>query len=307
MLVIALSLKAPAIWAQSVYNAGFEYLNPDGSVQHWGNVYLMPFHLDSTGGSLVDSIVFDNQFYAPATDAHTGALALELRNAWNYTTNTGIAGAVAADDDPVFSAWGLSNLVPTYATSANPFVPLNFGFYYKFFPVNGDSAFAEIDLWDSSGNQLAKGEIIITGAAGSYTLIDAPINYSVAGLASFYSLSIHNFYTAVPGSRQPGFGTRLLVDDVGFNHAVTGGLNPVDDDSGFQMYPNPATGQLNILTKENKSLTYKIYNTFGQLVSEGTVHSGKHAVKLDNFKNGAYHIVTNAGGVVKQHTFIVKK
>src|SRR6185369_12246751 len=126
-------------------------------------------------------------FYGPTNDANNGSTALELRNAWDFTTNTGIAGAVSSDDDSIFSSWGLLNLVPTNATSFNPFAPFNFGFYYKYFPVNGDSAFAQIALWDSSGNQLAEGTLVIPDAASSYTLAYAPVNYSVTGIAAFYS------------------------------------------------------------------------------------------------------------------------
>ena len=44
-------------------NAGFEQLNTDGSLRNWGNVYLWPMHIDSSGNSYVDSLVFDGQLY----------------------------------------------------------------------------------------------------------------------------------------------------------------------------------------------------------------------------------------------------
>lgn len=294
VLVIALSLKAMSAQAQTIPNNGFEYLNPDGSLSNWGNVYLMPMWIDTNGSSYVDSIVFDNQyFYAPTSDANGGSTALELRNAWDYTTNTGIAGAVGSDEDSVFSSWGLLNLVPTYSTPFNLFVPFNFGFYYKYFPVNGDSAFAQIALWDSSGNQVADGMIIITNAASSYTLISAPVNYTMSGDAAFYSLSISTFYTASPGYRQPGFGTRLLADDIGFNFVSTTGLNTIVNDKQINIYPSPFTDEIvvngySLAGMEKQEI--KVFDIFGREIYSQQLKTSKEKIQTGNWQRGIYFV-----------------
>jgi hypothetical protein len=93
-------------------NSGFEQLNADGTVRNWGGVYLLPMYIDSSGNSFVDSIVFDNYFYFHTNDAHWGNSAIEMRNAWDYTTNQGMAGGVSADTDTVYSAWGSFETFP---------------------------------------------------------------------------------------------------------------------------------------------------------------------------------------------------
>jgi hypothetical protein len=307
ILVIALSLKAGITQAQTIANSGFEQINTDGSPMNWGNVYLGLSWIDSSGISHSDSIVYDNAYYAPSNDAYAGTKALELRNAWNYTSNTGIAGAVASDDDSVFSAYGLFNLVPTNGTSFNPFAPVNFGFYYKYFPVNGDSAVARIGLWDSTGNQLAQSEIILSDAASSYTLVSAPVNYIAVGDAAFYTYTISNFYTATPGLRQPSFGTRLLVDNIGFNFATTSGIATNSMDDEMNVYPNPASSQITINTHFSKPVPYSVYNLFGQVVMEGQLKSPVNSLAIDQLADGVYYIKINTGNGMECRRFIVSK
>lgn len=291
-IILVLScLKAINIKAQSVINNGFENINDDGSLMYWGNVYLIPMSFDTaTGQYTTDSIVWDGPYFAPSTDAHSGNTALELHNSWDFTSNAGIAGAVGLDDDSIFSGWGAFNLIPTYATSFNPFAPFNFGFYYKYFPLNGDSAFAEITLWDSTGNQLGDGRAIITSAASNYTLITAPINYSMQGDVAFYSVFISNFYTADYGSRHPSFGTSMLVDDIGFNFASTSVSEEKSDASFINIYPNPSQDYITINSGINQTTPYKIHNLFGQLVEEGNFSASSETISIKNLNAGVYYI-----------------
>lgn len=306
ILVLAFAIQA-APQAQ-VLNNDFEYLNSDGSLGYWGNVYLFAAIIDSSGSSFSDSIVFDNYFYAPTTDANSGNTALELRNAWNYTQNVGIAGAVGSDEDSIFSAWGLSNLVPTNANSSYPFNPINFGFYYKFFPVNGDSAFAEIALWDSSGNQLAEGKIILSGITSDYTFIDAPLTYFSTGVAAYYSYSIYNFYTETPYFRQPSLGTRLLVDDLEFNFAPTPIHKTATATAQFDLFPNPASTHINIHSTEGQVYPYSICNVLGEIVHEGVLEPYIYAVPLESFGLGLHTIIIKTGGsTTEQHSFIISR
>ncbi|MEP7263806.1 MAG: T9SS type A sorting domain-containing protein [Bacteroidota bacterium] len=286
-------LKANNIKAQSVINNGFEYLNSDGTLKNWGNVYLTAMWFDTiTGQFYSDSIVNDGAYYyAPTADAHSGTTALELRNSWNYTINAGIAGAVGLDDDSIFSSWGAGGtLIPTYATPFNPFSPFNFGFYYKYFPVNGDSAYASITLWDSTGNQLGEGIAIITTSSSVYTLISAPINYIMSGDVAFYSFFISNFYTADPGSRQPGFGTRLLVDNIQFNFASTSVNEENNNNQFINIYPNPSQDYITINSGIIQTTPYKIRNMFGQLVMEGKLETPSETISLQNLDAGVYYI-----------------
>lgn len=283
-------------------NSSFEKINPDGTLCNWGNVYIFGVSIDSNGVNHSDSIVYDNPFYAPVNDAFGGSHALQLANAYNFTTNTGIAGAVACDEDSVFSSWGLLNLIPTNATPFNPFTPFNFGFNYKFFPVYGDSAYAQFALWDSVGNQLANAFLLIADSASTYTQAAAPIIYSQAGDAAFYSLSIHNFYTATPGLRQPTFGTRLIVDNVGFNFVTnTTAIQANESKSQLNISPNPAANRLKLNLTQTSTFEVRIINKLGEQVA---FVKNESELDLSALASGFYFISVTQNNQVLTSKFV---
>ncbi len=307
IIAVVLSLCSSLTKGQTIINPGFELVNSDGTLQNWGNVYIFSAWFDSSGVSHTDSIVYDGQFYAPTNDFYSGSKALELRNAWNYTTNTGIAGAVGLDDDTVFTSWGPSSLLPAPGTPFNPFMPSNFGFYHKFNQVNGDSAQARITLWDSTGNQIAEGTLIISAPSSVYTLITAPITYTMPGDVAYYTFFISNFYTADPGYRQPSFGTRLQVDNIGFNMFSADVAEGSNNINSINIYPNPAGDQISINRKSNNETNYRIYNLFGVVVQEGVMQTSESTLSLNNFKEGVYYLELSSKQGKEGRRFVVSK
>ncbi len=295
-ILLTFLLTASGVNSQTVNNNGFEQLNYDGTLSYWGNVYIQSAWFDSLGVAHYDSIVYNGTYYyAPTFDAHNGNTAMELSNSWNFSTNEGRSGAAGVDDDTVFAAYGLANLIPTFATPFNPWNPFNFGFYYKYFPENGDTAYAEITLWDSLGNQLASGLILITDSTSTYTQISAPINYMMVAQADFYSLSIGTFYTVEPGSHEPSFGTRLIVDDVGFNF-VTQSVNDFGSVNRLQVYPNPASDFIILKSEAGEIYSdYTITDISGRVVLRGLITGEKMRINTGIFESGIYLLKTEAG------------
>ncbi len=303
ILVINLTLKVSLLTAQqTIPNNGFENLNTDGTLTNWGNVYLVPISFDSLGNSFYDTLLYDNYFYAPTNDAHNGSTALELRNAWNVTTNTGIAGSAGVDEDAVFSAWGSINLIPVINTPWNVFRPFNLGFYNKFYPVNNDSAFAQIIMYDYSGNQIGEGSVIISAATINYIYTEIPIAYATSDTVGYYSLNFSTFYTASPGSHQPSFGTRLLIDDITFNNAGTSGIGEINNGTALKIFPNPANTVLNIAS--DADVQYYIFNSTGEIVAKGSISSPSQSISIANLSEGLYNIqlVTKDGS--ETHTLV---
>ena len=275
-----------------VPNSNFNLLNSDGTLANWGNVYLFQAWLDTNGVMHGDSIVFDGPLYAATSDAYSGSHALELHNAWNYTSNTGIAGAVASDEDSVFSSWGILNLVPTNATAFNPFAPINFGFHYKYFPVNGDTAYALFTLYDSLGNSTGECEILLSDSTQTYTEIYAPVVYTSNALAAYYSLRFSNFYTASPGYKQPSLGTRLLIDQIGFNLVTSIDQPSAIAQNKIQLVPNPAGNQLRIQLASNEAVGTRVLSLLG---TELIPLQNSNILDLQNLNTGIYllEVTTN--------------
>ena len=88
----------------------------------------------------------------------------------------------------------------------------------------------------------------------------------------FTAFNVGTFYSVEPGSHEPNLGTRLLVDDIGFNFTSTG-LNTIKKEAQFKIYPNPASAQFKIESKFTDEYTYSIRNITGQLVFAGLAFS----------------------------------
>ncbi|MEO8146354.1 MAG: T9SS type A sorting domain-containing protein [Bacteroidia bacterium] len=299
IFTIALSLNVITAKAQ-IPNCGFENLNADNTISNWGNIYLFAIIIDSNGVSHPDSIVFDNQFYAPTNDSHSGSWAMEMRNAYDFTANEGIAGSVSADTDSVFMGWSSFQMIEVQSP------PTNMSFYYKYFPVNNDSAVARLLVLDSWANQIGEAIIVVSGTVSNYTSATTPVVYSAPGVAAYVVMNFNNFYTSMPGVNQPGLGTRFLVDDLSINW--TTGINEVSTNDGmFNIYPNPASNQLNIKTNYNKEIHYNIYNMYGQLVLQSNLQPSDAIIPLDKLINGPYNIELITGNKSERHSFVVSK
>lgn len=64
------------------------------------------------------------------------------------------------------------------------------------------------------------------------------------------------------------------------------GIEEENHDSRL-IYPNPASQHIN-LPKTLINSSYKIYNTLGQLVSEGTIMPSKNIIDVQDLKEGSY-------------------
>jgi hypothetical protein len=280
LLVIALTIKEDEANFQKIL---FENLNNDGTVSNWGNMYLFPMWIDTDGTSYVDSIVFDNYwFYIPTTDALLGNTAMELSNAWDFTTNQGIAGSMTADTDSVFSSWSSFEVFPIQSQ------PFNFSFFYKYFPVNNDTGVATLQLFDSSMNQVGEAVIFISGTVSNYTLATTPVTYSAPEMPAFAYI---NFRTAVYGS-QASFGTRLLIDGVMFNYVTIGIRDPYLKDA-IKIYPNPFTDEISVndyTLAENEKRVIEVFDVYGRTVYSGYMFAEEATLETNTWQSGIYFV-----------------
>jgi Zn-dependent metalloprotease len=72
----------------------------------------------------------------------------------------------------------------------------------------------------------------------------------------------------------------------------------------FVLYPNPATDVLSISIKENKSGSYKIYNSFGFELQNGKTSGGQ--INVSTLSKGIYFFELNNGQETIVKTFIKK-
>ena len=78
------------------------------------------------------------------------------------------------------------------------------------------------------------------------------------------------------------------------------------EDSGLNIYPNPAIASITIDHMERGSII-KIYNTTGIELFSSVVTSEMETIDLSNYSNGVYFILTEKNGIKTNSKFIVSK
>lgn len=281
--VCLLVLSGQSFSQTAIPNPSFEEINTDGSLRNWGNIYLQEAWLDTSGQMQGDSVYLDFAYYFQNNEPHNGEWAVEMRNSHNYTQNTGMAGAIIADLDSVFSAWGSFETIPLTA------YPTTLGFFYKHNPVNGDSASAEITVFDSLGNEIGFGRCILSTFTNAYLHNSAVITYTTNDLPALAMVKFSNFYTVAPGVRQPSLGSRFVVDDVQL-YTITGFDMISQKQLDVMAYPNPSSERVSIRRNTDEKALVNIVSLSGQIVKQQTINGELVDISLTDLSNGSYII-----------------
>lgn len=294
--VLACLLASNLVQAQ-VPNGSFENHNANGWLQNWGNVYLFSVVMDSSGTMQTDSLIFENNshyFYEPSTDAHSGNGALMLNNAKHAYSDEITVGAASVDEDSVFTAWGALELIPTQIRFDH------LRFYYKFSPVNNDSAVARLVLYDSLGVVVGEATHIIIGTQNSYALIDAAVTYFSNEKVANYSLHFSNYYSAIEGEKKASFGTKLWIDDIELTKTTD--IQGVNSNQMFKIYPNPAQNYFSVATQE-KIKAISCIDMNGKKVALPFTQGKK--IDCSNLGQGVYELnIETEKGLVKEKLVI---
>jgi hypothetical protein len=293
ILVDVLSLCTGTVQAQ-IPNPGFEKLDSEGHVTNWGKMYLfiIEVEIDSNGEVHYhsDSILYDTGFYFPTSDAHSGERAMEMRNAYNVTRGIGIAGSVIMSaNDSVYD--GFSSPVTIHEQ------PISFNFYYKYFPVNNDSAIASMTLFDAEGNTIGEATTLLYDTTDTYTLASVPVVYTrdaqVASASMYFSTSNYN--------PMPSYGTRLIVDDV-FLTSSTGFNGPKA--VNINLYPNPASHSFHI-GGDGELRSVMIRNLLGKEVLN--MQSNSSHIDCSSLAEGLYMVTVQTAEGIGSAKLVIRK
>jgi hypothetical protein len=231
-----------------------------------------------------------------STDSYSGAFAAKLTSK-NATSPGG----------PIFLPGALSNIgafliAQQTVRLGRPYnlaeKPQFFNGYFKYEPVNGDSALALvlISKWNASSKKrdtIALGKNIIKQAIGTYTLISTPINYfsettpdSLTILVcSSAGLNFSNLQASVGQ-----VGSTLYVDELNFDFTVS--INELGIETPhYKIFPNPAQDFLNIQSdKILNNQTLKIYDLAGKIIYQSQLQDYNTSIDLAKLKKGLYII-----------------
>ena len=95
------------------------------------------------------------------------------------------------------------------------------------------------------------------------------------------------------------------TEDYTVNITGSTGINKLNSDIRFSLYPNPANNLLKIESNLTEPSTFTIYNITGLKVLEGTISQSSYNVDVSALANGLYYIeIANAQQMVGYEKFI---
>lgn len=244
-------LLLPFLSEAQLPNPGFELLNPDSTLMNWRFTGILSIGMN-------DSLLEDGFTIGKSTDAHSGQYALELRNAFNVTTNTPLyVGSVMNTLPDTTMYQGFNIHLPITGK------PTSMGFYYKFSqnPYQ-DSANAWIRVYNSAQTEIGFGKVIFWDVAPNYQYLQVPITYNFLGgqidsIPAYVSVGFSNLINLSAG---PHVGERTLLDDVSLDFTPTS-VNTVTATT-VECFPNPVCQQLFLRNTEPGSKKI-LFNSIG--------------------------------------------
>lgn len=195
---------------------------PNGDFENWtATSYDAPYNW-FIGGSAVSR----------TTDAHSGLYAIKMETQTDVCGNLNMSGITTG----TFTNNGPDGGLP-YATIID-----TLSGYYKYIPSGADSGFVSIQLTNNNNTLLWTGTHLTT--ASGYTYFQVPFN------AGSLPDSIRiDFYSSLWPIASSNAGSVLYVDDIQLASQPLG-INQVNRNSIYSVYPNPANDIIRIRVKQ---------------------------------------------------------
>jgi hypothetical protein len=288
-----LSLIISSACFAQIPNPSFENLDSTNTPLNW-------IYTGAVSIGIGDSILTDGPLISKSNDAHSGQYALELRNSYNYTTNTPFMNGTAnatLPDTTMYQGFTQFLVLPSK--------PYAIDFYYKYAqnPFN-DSTICTVTVFNSDLAEIGNGLTKFWDNNPIYQLKTVAINYfnliDIAmgdSIPAFISVQFKNKVT----TSIPHVGQRTLIDDVAVNYNPLG-LNSKNKHESLKLYPNPASNQLIVLNAPNYLAS--IYTIDGKLMLNQNLNLN-NTIDVRDLSSGVYLVkLTNTAGFSIQEKFI---
>ncbi len=119
------------------------------------------------------------------------------------------------------------------------------------------------------------------------------------------------YYDSGSGWIQSGIGGSVMIRPV-FGRTLPHPVGISENDealkNSIRIYPNPAADLLTLRAELSEPLNYRIFNTVGQLLLEGTMSQGEEQVNTSSLAPGLYLLTLKTGTrVLKQQKIIIQR
>lgn len=249
-----------------------------------------------------------NIYYEPAGDWWTtlNSLAILGGPVTVFQTTDAYSGEYAAQLET--KLWGdflISGLLASgnfimtepYIQNGRPFTetPLKFKGWYKYSPVNGDSAgvgaiLTRYNTVTGQKDTLATAVRAITNNTETYTQFEIDFDYIIPGINPDTIIIVFTS-SGDAGNFNGEVGSTLIIDDILLEY--TSGLNePLLQEFTINAFPSPVADQLSLEFNTNhpEQLLCNIYAIDGRLIQSFSPLEKKHQMDVSAWQQGKYII-----------------
>lgn len=247
-------------------------------------------------------------------DVHEGNHAIRMTSGWFGTNAIFVPGAIATLNEPVTDSYvsdyvdlGVININQSYG-----FKPWRLTGYYKYQPVNGDSASIDMQFYylNTQISDCEKFIIreetpewtpfeIVTGLESSY--------YDVTEISMVFAASAaYNFANLEECAGQAG--SSLYLDDLAFHYDAAGLVEPLMPVVKTSVYPNPSVDQIHFDFNKEVAANLVIYNLNGSEIATMPVNDTHADYNTSALANGSYlYRLIEGNTILSSGKFVVAK
>lgn len=184
--------------------------------------------------------------------------------------------------------------------------------WFKYAPVEGDSALIDIGFYDPQGRLVFAAQKIIKETVPYWTEFSVviPKQYRDRMFKDIRILFVAsagvNFESLLECKGR--YGSTLWIDNVSLNYGPLGIKQNLLSTLQTNAYPNPAINVLNIELNEHFTGKIMVYNTLGNLIMEETVNGTQSQLNIATLAAGNYvYRLMEGNTIFAQGKFIVAK
>ncbi len=259
--------------------------------KYTNHVYQKP---DLWNGSLPNNSVYsysltkNPESYPPGTGLFSLKIQADLTN--------GVRGVAISND----GADSMTNWIPRPSFALNR-RPDSLYLYYKCFPYGGDTIIGIVYFY-KNGVVIGNPSFGTTETVSNWTSLAIPMTYNNNDVPDSATILF------VTGAYVQHSQSTLFLDNLSFNGYVTSVPKSIEENTKFNLYPNPAseTVNLNIDYKNNVDLVLNIYNLMGTLVKSEKLNQNQQEVKVSDLNNGTYIIEIKSNEWTKKQKLIIE-
>ena len=250
-------------------------------------------------------------------NVHGGNYAIRLTSTYFGGNAIFVPGALATLNEPVLNDFvddyvnnhGVIKLTETFA-----FKPWRLTGYYRYEPVEGDSASIDMKFYFSPTNVISTCEKFIIHETSEWTPFDISTglenSYLDVKLMSmvFSASANYNFDNLEECVGQPG--SSLYLDDIAFRYdnSPMGLVEPLIPVVKTTVYPNPSADMVHFDFNKEVSARLVIYNINGAQIFEQNVNDNHAEYNASALSNGTYlYRIIEGNTILSSGRFAVAK